>query len=251
MATRGTSPDSVTIGEVVETPALQRTSDGRLDGCLDFVLLQALRGFFAFGDRTASEFDAFLRRHLAFFGDDLVLPSFLDNHDMNRFLWIVGGDTRRLKLAALCQFTLPNPPIVYYGTEIGLSQLRDVRSADGSGHPEEARLPMSWDATQDAELLDFYRRLVAARRDHPGLWRAERRILALEDPTGLLAYCCESSDAAAIVVLHNGDGVMRFEPDGSERWELGLATDGSVTLQDGILTLPAVAGAILLRGGRE
>ena len=161
MATRGAQPDSVTIGEVVDTPALQRTFEGRLDGCLDFMLLQALRGFFAFGDTSASEFDAFLRRHLAFFGDGLVLPSFLDNHDMNRFLWIVRGDTRRLKLAALCQFTLPGPPIVYYGTEVGLSQQRDVRSADGSGHPEEVRLPMPWGATQDAGLLRF---LPAPRR---------------------------------------------------------------------------------------
>ena len=72
------------------------------------------------------------------------MPSFLDNHDMNRFLWVVGGDTRRLRLAALCQFTLPGPPIVYYGTEVGLSQRRDVRYADGSGHPEESRLPMPW-----------------------------------------------------------------------------------------------------------
>ena len=251
MATRQASPGSVTIGEVVETPSLQRTYEGRLDGCLDFVLLQALRGFFAFGDRTAREFDDFLQRHLAFFGDGLVLPSFLDNHDMNRFLWIVGGDTRRLKLAAMCQFTLPHPPIVYYGTEVGLSQRRDVRSADGSGHPEEARLPMPWGATQDAGLLDFYRRLVAARRDHPGLWRAERRTLALDDPTGLLGYHCESSNAAAIVVLHTGDGVARFQPEGYGRWQLGLVTDGSVAFADGVLTLPALAGAILIRDDRE
>ena len=65
-----------------------------------------------------------MQEHFAYFDSLLVLPSFLDNHDMNRFLWIVDGDTRRLRLAALCQFTLPGPPIVYYGTEVGLSQLQ-------------------------------------------------------------------------------------------------------------------------------
>ncbi len=94
-ATRTARPDSVTLGEVVETAALQRSYQGRMDGCLDFLLLQALRQFFAFGSITPSEFDGFLRRHLAFFPADFVLPSFLDNHDMNRFLWVVGGDTRR------------------------------------------------------------------------------------------------------------------------------------------------------------
>ena len=119
--TRRTSQDAITIGEIVETPALQRTFRGRMDGWMDFLLNQTLRSFFAFGDITVSDFDAFLGRHLSFFDGDYVVPSFLDNHDMNRFLWIVRGDIRRLRLAALCQFTLPNPPIVYYGTEVGMS----------------------------------------------------------------------------------------------------------------------------------
>jgi hypothetical protein len=29
---------------------------------------------------------------------------------------------RRLKIAALIQFALPHSPIIYYGTEVGLSQ---------------------------------------------------------------------------------------------------------------------------------
>ena len=146
--TRG-MPDSITLGEVVETPALQRSYLGRMDGCLDFLLLQALRQFFAFGTMAPSAFDTFLRRIWHSSRSDFVLPSFLDNHDMNRFLWVVGGDTRRLKLAAICQFTLPHPPIVYYGTEVGLRRQRDVRYADGSGHPEEARQPMRWGQAQD------------------------------------------------------------------------------------------------------
>ena len=248
-ATRHVRGDSITIGEVVDTPSLQRTYTGRLDGCMDFVLLQALRRFFAFGDGTASEFDDFLRRHLPFFGDDLVMPSFLDNHDMNRFLWVVGGDTRRLKLAALCQFTLPNPPIVYYGTEVGLSQARDVRSADGSGHPEESRLPMPWGPAQDTALLEFYRRLIGFRRADPGRWRAGRRAGAIDDATGLYAYACGSGAAESIVVLDNGDGACRFEPPDGRPWRLALATDDAATIEDGVVVLPPRSGAVIVPNG--
>jgi glycosidase len=169
-ATRDARPDSVTIGEVVEAPALQRTYAGRLDGCLDFLLMQALRRFFAFRETTASELDAFLRRHFAYFGDALALPSFLDNHDMNRFLWVVGGDARRLRLAALCQYALPGPPIVYYGTELGLSQRRDVRYADGSATPRSpgCRCP---GVGEDPSLLAFYVRWAA--RAHAAVARGE------------------------------------------------------------------------------
>jgi glycosidase len=247
--TRRARPDSVTIAEVADTPALQRTYRGRLDGCLDFLLQQALRRFFAFGDITATEFDTFLRRHLGFFEGDFVLPSFLDNHDMNRFLWVVRGDTRRLRLAALCQFTLPHPPILYYGTEVGLSQRRDIRYADGSGHPEEARLPMLWGGEQDGALLAFFRRLVAFRAAHPGLWRGEPTTIARDDATGLYAYRCVNGTAEAVVALNNGDELVRFGVDRMTSWDLVLATDDGATWDGDTVSIPARSGVVCMPVG--
>jgi glycosidase len=247
-ATRAASPESITLGEVVETPALQRTYGGRMDGCLDFLLLQALRQFFAFGSLVPSAFDMFLHRHLAFFPGDFVLPTFLDNHDMNRFLWVVRGDTRRLKLAAICQFTLPHPPIVYYGTEVGLSQERDVRYADGSGHPEESRQPMPWGDTQNRELLDFYRRLVGMRRATAPLWRGVRRTLIADDRSGLYVYACGDGTREAIVAMNNGGDAQRFRLASGHAYRLSVASDGAVALDGDALTLAPFAGAVLMAG---
>jgi glycosidase len=226
--TRAISPDSVTLGEVVETPALQRTYAGRLDGCLDFLLMQAMRGAFAFETLPVSGLDSFIGRHLAFTSADMVLPSFLDNHDMNRFLWVVRGDTRRLRLAALCQFTLPQPPIVYYGTEVGLSQDRDVRSPDGSGHPEESRLPMLWGQDQDAGLLAFYRELVRFRRASPWLWRGRRETTVADDASGVYAVAISDGVRRMAVVLHLGEGDVTVERSLVEAERMALATDEGV-----------------------
>lgn len=54
----------------------------------------------------------------------------------------MGNDVRRLQIAAVCQFTLPGPPIIYYGTEVGVPQLREC------GRLEESRLPMRWAGTE-------------------------------------------------------------------------------------------------------
>ncbi len=116
--TRQTREEAVTLGEITLPPEAMRSYVGRMDGCLDFRLLELLRAFFAQRRLTASAFAHGVEKHLANFGADLVLPSFLDNNDMNRFLWLVGGDQRRLRLAALCQFTLPQPPILDYFTEV-------------------------------------------------------------------------------------------------------------------------------------
>jgi cyclomaltodextrinase len=166
--TRRINPDCWTFGEVVEPPDSQLAFQGGLDGCLDFNLLEGFRSAFAFREWHADRFSSFLIRHEDYFPDSYSRPSFLDNHDMNRFLWAADGDLRRLKLAALCQFTLSGAPVIYYGTEVGLSQERDVRQGD-MGLPEESRLPMIWDREQNSNLLDFYRKLISLRKGYAEL----------------------------------------------------------------------------------
>jgi glycosidase len=203
-----------------------------MDGALDFYLLDLLRGFFAFQAITASQFDRALRQHDAYFADDLVLPSFLDNHDMNRFLWIVAGDTRRLKLAALCQFTLPQPPIVYYGTEVGLSQRQAV------GRLEEARLPMVWGDQQDQALLIFYRDLMALRRQTSKVWSQPRETVLIDDARGLYAYRC----GAYTVYLNNSAAPARIA---GQSGKLVFVTDAATALDSIELHLPPCGGAVV------
>ena len=222
----------MTFGEITDTPAVMRSFAGRMDGALDFHLLELLRGFFAFRSIPASQFDRALHDHYAYFGSVLVLPSFLDNHDMNRFLWSVGGDTRRLKLAALCQFTLPQPPIVYYGTEVGLSQRQAV------GRLEEARLPMPPEEEIDRDLLQFYRGLIALRRQSSAVWSLPRQTVLVDDARGLYAY----RYGAWTVYLNNSDQPVDLP---CTETELMFATDADVTLHDHQLRLPPFAGAVL------
>lgn len=198
-------PDAWIFGEVTETPSRQLSYWGRLHGCLDFVLQQMLRELFAFGDINLAQFDAFLEKHEAFFPVAYSRPSFLDNHDVNRFLWLVQGDTRKLKLAALCQFTLAGPPIVYYGTEVGLSQDRDMIQPDGRNSMAVARQPMVWGDEQDADLLAYYRWLIHFRRQHPALWHGQRRTVHLDPGRGTYAYRRSAAGEAVTVCLNLSD----------------------------------------------
>lgn len=242
-ATRAVKPDSATFGEITDTPDVVRTFAGRMDGALDFGLLEALRGFFAFDALSPGEFDRFLRRHFAFFGQasgaELVLPSFLDNHDMNRFLFSVGGDVRRLKLAALCQFTLPGPPVLYYGTEVGLSQLRHADPL------EEARLPMPWGDGQDCALLGYFRELIALRRSGYPAWREERQTLLADDARGIYAYAC----GPYAVMLNNSAKPVRVKLTVQDRarWEPVLATDADAVFDAAACraSLPAYGGMVI------
>ena len=159
-ACRAVKPDALIFGEVVEAPNIQRTYAGRLDGVLDFHAEDALRKTFGYGTMSEAEFERFINHHYAYFPNDFVMPTFLDNHDMDRFLFVLDGDVSRLKRAAEAQFRLPGPPIIYYGTEVGMTQHASSRSELGL---EASRLPMLWGDDQDTDLLAFYRALIKQR----------------------------------------------------------------------------------------
>ena len=202
-AVRTVKADAWLFGETVHTPQTQLSYDGRFHGNFDFLLAQALRDTFAFNTMNVAAFDAFLHLHDAYFPSRFSRPSFLDNHDMNRFLWIAGRDKRKLKLAALCQFTLSNPPVVYNGTELGVSQERDISAPDSHGI-EECRQPMPWDAL-DVELYMYYRRLIHLRRAHPVIWQGQRRTLHVDAAAGTYAYAAQNADEVIVVALNLSD----------------------------------------------
>lgn len=243
--TRAAKPDCWTFGEAIDLPDSLLSFEGGLDGALDFILLEALRQTFAYGRWDARRFADFLDRHEAFFPASFTRPSFLDNHDMNRFLWVAQGDARKLKLAALCQFTLGGAPIIYYGTEVGLSQGHDVR-AKGWGNDKEARLPMLWGETQDASLLAFYRGLCRVRAQHSALRRGSRQTILAEG--GLLAYRCADSEGSLVCALNLSEQAAEVTLPVSES-DVALATDPACKAQVDAgamrLSLPAFGGVLL------
>lgn len=160
-ACKQASPDSFCFGEVVEPPSDYLAYAGQLDGLLDFTFNDSVRRTFGFGSYSHEKLDTVLQRHRQFFqGTDLVMPTFLDNHDLDRFLFIAGGDKEKLRQAAELQFRQPGPPIIYYGTEVGMSQESNEGRDDGL---IACREPMIWDDQQDQNLLDFYRSLIQER----------------------------------------------------------------------------------------
>jgi cyclomaltodextrinase len=200
-ACKAVKPDCWIFGEVVHTAEVQRSYAGILDGTLDFHLARALRETFAFGQMSLVEFEAFLESHEAFFPSGFSRPAFLDNHDMSRFLYLCGNDKRKLKLGALILYTLSGPPILYNGTESGVSQERPMQQVSRYVF-EEARLPMNWDMDADNELIGFFRKLACLRLSHPVIWNGKRKVVHLDGEHQIYAYLCEDSSAKLLVAVN-------------------------------------------------
>jgi hypothetical protein len=154
--------DFVCFGEVVEPPEKQIRYIGKLHGLLDFALCFSIRDHFR-KENPKTKLMVEAKRHFDYFKQtEFLLPSFIDNHDMNRFIKVVDGDKDKLKSAAEYQFSLFQPPIIYYGTEVGLEQKE--HHGEGFGI-EENREPMLWGEEQDKDLLSFYQDLIAKRKN--------------------------------------------------------------------------------------
>ncbi len=101
-----------------------------MPGMLNFPLYGALGDVFARGKPPAELADR-IQRMMSVHRHPHLMPSFVDNHDVDRFL--AGGSAAGLRQALLAMFTLPGIPVIYYGTEQGFTEQRASMFAAGWG----------------------------------------------------------------------------------------------------------------------
>lgn len=246
-------PDVITIAEATDTADNLRRYRGRLHDVLDFPLSRALRLTFGTGHWSVAQFDTFLDHYERYMEDGPGRVSFLDNHDMDRFLFVAGGTVARLKVAALCQFSLQPPPVIYYGTEIGMSQTQD-KDAGGFGGDAVVRSNMVWDsAAWNQDLLTFYQQLIRLRQTYPALRYGTRQRLHLDEQKQTYAYRCAAenssiSTAGGIVVVFNLSNEEQVVQLPTADYTVILTTIDSLQVaRDGII-LPPCSGAWLSTG---
>jgi glycosidase len=134
---------------------------------------------------------------------------------------LAGGKVERVKLAATLLMTLPGPPIIYYGTEVGLSQ-----RYDGVIENAEARLPMLWGADQNQELLAHFQQLGRLRSESTALRRGDRKTVLAD--AEMFVYERTAGDETVRVALNFSERPQRREVAGQT---IELEPLGSVVIQ--------------------
>ena len=117
--------------------------------------------------------------------------------------------------------------------------------------PTGAARPQVDEVAFDHELHDYYRRIIALRKDSPALRRGDYQTLLTDDARRLLAFARETTGDTAIVVF-NADTLMHTVdlPLGDGHWYDALSNE-PVDLVDGSLnvSIPPVSGFVFRRGG--
>jgi alpha-glucosidase len=208
----------------------------------------------------------------------------LGNHDRPRVAAKRGQAQARI--AAMLLLTLRGTPTLYYGDELGLSdvaiplaEVRDPRELREPGlglGRDPVRTPMPWDGSANAgftsaspwlplnadwptrnvarmaqdphSLLTLYRRLAALRRAHPALSIGEMAVLDADGD--VLAYERRHGAERLIVALNLGSRRQRLTlPDWAVECSLLLSTLADLAVVErGVLQLGADEGVIIKVG---
>jgi len=171
------NPDCWTFGEVVASAEEQVQFNGSMHGTLDFLTCQALRETFATRNWDAARLAAYLQSSQNAFPPDFSRPAFIDNHDMNRFVFTAEGNLAAVHAALTLLYLLPQPPIVYYGTEFDLSQHCSIHDRGASGF-DEARLAIPWETASMPKTARLLRQLSDYREANPWLSEANWQVVS-------------------------------------------------------------------------
>lgn len=203
---------------------------------LDFGLCDAIR--FAFSGQQAGGF-ALVEKLLSFdhvYRRANELVTFIDNHDMPRFLSAV-PHWRSLEQAMILLFCLRGVPCIFYGTEQYL-----VDNTDGGQDPYNRPMMQNWSET--TPLFEIVRRMIELRRANQAFsFGAHQQLYVSHD---VYAFRRSYRDSHMLCVLNKGAAIdvtlqlhTRLETNA-----LTCALSGhTARLEAGALSLQLDAGA--------
>jgi glycosidase len=223
------------------------------DAVFNFSVAEAVRNVFARGasvDRIARSI-AGLERYAA--AARPLLPTFIDNHDMARFLAVAQGRKDVLREALTFLYGLQGIPLLYYGTEQAFPggtgpDWQNRESMFSGGWKGSASPGDAFDTT--TEMYRHVARLNALRGRHRILARGNCDV-ALADTARQLLVVRRSLGALRAWVLYNGSGRTQEWPIPATGIRSIWPEDAGAIVANGKVRINPRRAAILLPELRE
>lgn len=232
-----------------------------------------------FSRRGKGDISEFVARYMENYGPTdgkglICIPS--GNHDMIRIRETL--DEEEMKLAFAFLLSMPGAPFIYYGDEIGMKYVHDLKSREGGFQRTGSRTPMQWnhqanagfssaseehlylpvdpdknrpnveDALQGkSELYQEVKKLIALRKEHEALQSmAEVEFLYAEKAAYPFVYLRTGKTERILAVINPSDTQAACTIPVKEQGKVIYSNHGEAILKDGELTVPAASVTFFL-----
>ncbi|WP_083938409.1 alpha-amylase family glycosyl hydrolase [Psychromonas ossibalaenae] len=208
--------DFLTFGEVFETSTPYNTegeekmltyigengTPAQLTAVLNFPLQATMTRVFASGQPT-DYLRYRLERMMEVFPNPYIMPNFIDNHDMPRFL--SQGSQQDMQQALITMMTVPGIPVIYQGTEQAMAASRDAMFA--GGYREDGQSVDSFDSSSD--MYQFIQALAKLRTENRVLTHGELQVLSSDKAgAGIFSFMRRLDDQEVLVVMNTSSSPM-------------------------------------------
>lgn len=211
--------DIYQIGETFGDHSLisSYVNNGQLSAQFNFNLYWPARYAFAMDNESFSGLAAEMERVIDIYGQNHLMANMMDSHDQVRYPAYLEHDLDwgdnaaefgwhhdiqvddpitydKIQMYYSYLMTIPGPPVIYYGDEIGLT---------GASDPDNRR-PMPWKITsRQKELRKYISNLSAIRSEHPALRYGD--YFTVRADKSVYAYLRSDFNERILVVIHRKD----------------------------------------------
>ena len=179
---------------------------GSLDFPLNYAVYDALRQDFSWDDGVSRLYQTLTQDVV--YADPLKMVTSLDNHDMDRYLSVIGEDLNKYRMGVAWLLTMRGIPSWYYGTEILMKNFKDPSDAEvrrdfPGGFPGDAvsKFTAAGRSQQENEAFEYVKKLANYRKATPALYAGKMMQFVPRD--GIYAYFRYDNAKTVLVVTNS------------------------------------------------
>ena len=179
---------------------------GTSDFPLNYAINDALNQQFGWDDGVSRLYNVLAQD--ALYADPMKMVTQLDNHDMDRFVSIIGEDFRKYKMGLTWLLTTRGIPSLYYGTEIFMKNTKNPSDAEvrrnfpgGFDGDTENKFTAQGRSAKENEAFDFVKKLANYRKNSAAL--NSGKLMQYVPENGVYVYFRYNGDRTVMIATNS------------------------------------------------
>ena len=231
---------------------LKSNLPGTLDFPLNYAINDALKQNFGWDEGVSRLYQTLAQDFV--YADPMKLVTSLDNHDMDRYLSVIGDDFEKYKMGVTWLLTTRGIPSWYYGTEILMKNFKNPTDAEvrkdfpgGFAGDKENKFIADGRSKKENEAFDYVKKLANYRKNTPALHSG--KLMQYFPENGVYVYFRYDKSKTVMIATNSMDKEINVDTARFSERMKGFSGARNVLTNEivstGLIKLPAKTALVL------